>query len=260
MSRKGQHFLVDSNIIERIADWAELSSVDRVLEIGPGTGALTEALSKRAGHVVAIEVDPSLALALKGRFPNVSVQRANALKAPFPPFNKVVSNLPYQISTSITLRLMRTPFDLAVLMYQKEFAERLFARPHHEGYGRLSALAGYFFEGTIIEKVQRSAFRPMPQVDSVVVRLSPRQGREAEDENHFVEMVGALFNQRRKSIRRSLASHIPGAALARLDGPLLDRRPEELGARELAELSNSILRAGGRGGSLIQPIGRQSQI
>ena len=127
MRRKGQNFLVDRDVLSRIADYAELNPTDRILEIGAGTGNLTEVLSRRAGRVYAVEVDSGLAAGLKGRFANVVVISGDALKVELPDYNKVVSNLPYQISSKITYRLLSKPFDLAVLMYQKEFAKRLIA-------------------------------------------------------------------------------------------------------------------------------------
>ncbi len=118
MKKKGQHFLVDRAVAERIANYAELKHDDRVLEIGPGTGNLTELLAAHAARVYAVEVDPNLAADLWGRFPNVQVINADALTVELPDYNKVVSNLPYQISSKITYRLLSRPFELAVLMYQ----------------------------------------------------------------------------------------------------------------------------------------------
>ena len=268
--RKGQNFLVDRKIIERIADYACLSSSDRVLEIGPGTGNLTEVLSERAGLVYAVEVDPALASSLKGRFRNVEVINGDALKTDLDllDFNKIVSNLPYQISTKITYKLLSRTFDLAILMYQKEFASRLAAKHESERYGRLAVTAQFFCDIEVMETVPRSAFRPEPDVSSAIVRLWPRNERASIDSELFIGFVEGLFNNRRKKIRKALAAmgvpreRIEGleaelvaektaemaakgdgqgvGVRAGIDAALLDKRPEELTPDEAACLAGSI--------------------
>jgi 16S rRNA (adenine1518-N6/adenine1519-N6)-dimethyltransferase len=235
MRRKGQHFLVDAGVISRLADYAELSSTDRVLEIGPGTGNLTCVLAERAGCVYAIEVDPALAEDLRGRFANVEVIRGDALKVDLPRYNKIVSNLPYQISSQITYRFLKRPFDLAVLMYQKEFAQRMLARPGQQMYGRLGMAVGCLCRAEMLELVPRSAWRPVPQVDSVLVSLRPRE--VDVDAGRFLGFVEGLFRQRRKKTRNVLlAMGISSEALQPLNAELLERRPEELSPEEAAQI------------------------
>jgi 16S rRNA (adenine1518-N6/adenine1519-N6)-dimethyltransferase len=235
MRRKGQHFLVDAGVISRLVDYAELRSTDRVLEIGPGTGNLTRVLAERAGSVYAIEVDPALAEDLRGRFANVEVIRGDALKVELPRCNKIVSNLPYQISSQITYRFLKRPFDLAVLMYQKEFAQRMLALPGQELYGRLGMAVGCLCRAEILEPVPRSAWRPVPQVDSVLVRLRPRDADV--DAGRFLGFVEGLFRQRRKKTRNVLpAMGFSSEALQPLDAGLLERRPEELSPMEAAHI------------------------
>jgi 16S rRNA (adenine1518-N6/adenine1519-N6)-dimethyltransferase len=247
MKRKGQHFLVDGNILKRIADYAELVQSDRVLEIGPGEGNLTQILAVDAGHVFAVEIDPAFARDLRNKFNsfhNISIIKGDALKVELPDYNKIVSNLPYQISTKITLRLLSRPFDLAVLMYQREFVRRMLARPGMKEYGRLGMIAGHLCDAKVLEVVPRKAFLPMPEVTSAIVRLRPRQKRSAVESERFIGFVEGLFNNRRKKIKKALmAMGVPAARQAGLDASVLEKRPEELMPDEAAKLAEAILQA-----------------
>jgi len=244
----GQHFLIDREATIRIAGYAEIGREDNVLEIGPGPGNLTQALAYRAGQVYAVEIDPELAARLSGRFSNVQVINADAQKVEFPHYNKIVSNLPYQISSKITYRLLSRPFDTAVLMYQWEFARRMTAAAGSEEYGRLAMTVGFFCRIEIMEKVSKMAFRPVPQVDSAVVRLKPRLDRPKVDPFDFMRLAEGLFNNRRKKVKKGLAALGAGRrALAELDGALLERRPEELTPDEAASLVGAISRKSGYG-------------
>ena len=237
----GQHFLMDRGATIRIASYAELKPEDNVLEIGPGTGNLTEALASRAGRVYAVEIDPDLAAQLSGRFSNVQVIKGDALKVELPHYNKIVSNLPYQISSRITYRLLSQPFETAVLMYQWEFAQRLAAAAGSEEYGRLAMVVGFFCRIEILEKVSKMAFRPVPQVDSAIVRLQPRLDRPEADPADFMRLVEGLFNNRRKKVKKGLAALGAGPrAIAELDAALVERRPEDLSPDEAASLIAAI--------------------
>jgi 16S rRNA (adenine1518-N6/adenine1519-N6)-dimethyltransferase len=241
MKRIGQNFLVDRDVLSRIADYAELNPTDRILEIGAGTGNLTEVLSRRAGRVCAVEVDSTLAAGLKGRFANVMVIEGNALKVELPDYNKVVSNLPYQISSKITYRLLSKPFDLAILMYQMEFAKRLISAPGTEGYGRLSMVTGHYARAEILESVSRTAFRPNPQVGSAIVRLRPRPDRLDVNHETFMRLATGLFSHRRKKLGPALeAMGVSRDALAELDESILDHRAEEIDSEMAAWLSNKL--------------------
>lgn len=239
--KKGQHFITDQSLLTRIADYAELRQSDRVLEIGPGTGNLTKVLALRAGKVYAIEVDPGLAADLQGRFPNVDLIKGDALKVELPQYNKVVSNLPYQISSKITLRLLSGQFEIAVLMYQQEFAKRMIAKPGSDGYGKLSMITGYLSTAEILEFVPRSAFTPAPAVRSAVVRLRPRE--HEIDAVDFIRFADGLFSSRRKKIKKALlAMGMSREGLMRLDASLLEKRPEDLTPSEAAELALAIFK------------------
>lgn len=237
----GQHFLRDSLVIERIVSFAEIKPDDRVLEIGPGTGILTEALAARWARVYAVEVDPDLAAALCGRAPNVLVINADALTVELPDYNKIVSNLPYQISSKISYRLLSRPFELAVLMFQREFALRMMARPGSKEYGRLGMVAGFFCQIEILENVPRTAFRPVPEIDSTIVRLRPRAQRLEVDPGFFMKLVEALFRNRRKKVKKGLAAFGVGREIqTELDASLLEKRPEELTPDEVAGMAYAI--------------------
>ena len=239
--RLGQHFLNDRSVIERIVSFAEIKREDRVLEIGPGTGILTKALAARAGSVYAVEVDPDLAAQLLGCAPNVLVINADALTVILPDYNKIVSNLPYQISSKISYRLLPRPFDLAILMFQKEFAERMMALPGSKDYGRLAMIAGFFCQIEILEGVPRTAFRPVPEVDSLIVRLRPRADRPEVDPGVFMRLVDTLFRNRRKKVKKGLAAFGVGREIMEgLDASLQDKRPEDLAPDEVAGIARSI--------------------
>jgi 16S rRNA (adenine1518-N6/adenine1519-N6)-dimethyltransferase len=241
MRRKGQNFLVDSGVLQRIANYAMLCPADCVLEIGSGTGNLTEVLSRMAGRVYAVEVDKGLSGSLKGRFDNVAVIEGDALKVELPAYNKIVSNLPYQISSKITYRLLQRPFELAVLMYQKEFAMRMIAAVGSKDYGRLSMMVGHYAHAEILETVPRTAFRPIPQVGSAIVRLHPRPEKPPVDFDDFMRLVIGLFSHRRKKLGSALEEiGVSRDSLAGIDKSLLDRRPEEIGPDEAARLAQEI--------------------
>ena len=134
----GQHFLVDSRVALRHVGHAAIGSSDTVLEIGPGLGILTRLLAERARHVVAIEADRRFAAYLRESLPDVEVIEGDALAIEWPRFDVMASNLPYQISSPLTFRLLGEPFRRAVLMYQWEFARRMIAKPATADYSRLS--------------------------------------------------------------------------------------------------------------------------
>jgi len=206
--RAGQEHVIDPRVLQRMVAHAQLSRSDVVLEIGAGIGNLTRLLAERAGRVIAIERDPRLVEILREQVKgsrNVEVIRGDALKVEFPPFNKVVANLPYLISSEITFRLLENPFELAVLTYQKEFAQRLVAKPGSKEYSRLTVMAGYRASIELLEEIPPSAFFPRPKVASMVVRLTPKaKPFEVVDERMFSNVVKALFQHRRKRVRNAL--------------------------------------------------------
>jgi len=142
MKKLGQHFLVDEQVAGRETTYANIGKDDVVLEIGPGKGVLTQLLARDAKKVIAVEIDRFFVEELKNKMPsNVEVIHADVLKIDFntlPLFNKIVSNLPFQISSPVTFKLLEYPFSKAVLIYQKDFADRMIAVPGTKDYSRLS--------------------------------------------------------------------------------------------------------------------------
>jgi 16S rRNA (adenine1518-N6/adenine1519-N6)-dimethyltransferase len=244
--KNDQHFLIDEQVLERIIEYGKLTNADTVLEIGAGYGNLTAKLAKKAGKVIAIEVDPELALSIK-RVKNVEVIMGDALKEDFPHFNKVISNLPYSISSPVTFKLLQHGFELGILMYQHEFAKRLVASPGIKDYGRLSIAVRYHARVDILEVVSRHAFSTPPEVDSAIVRVVPRPPPyEVKDVDFFRRFITAAFSQRRKKLRNAILNNaamlgINESALEKLPQDIIEQRAEMLSPEELARLSDLLV-------------------
>jgi 16S rRNA (adenine1518-N6/adenine1519-N6)-dimethyltransferase len=216
--RWGQHFLCDGGVAERIVDLAELGHGSTVLEIGPGLGALSDALAARAGRLYLIEIDRGLAARLAERYADdarVQVVVGDVLSLPLgeivpEPRVTVVANLPYNIATEVLFHLvdLRGRIPRAVLMLQREVAERLVARPGGGDYGVTSVLVQAFAEVRIAFGVSRRSFFPRPNVDSAVVDVRFDVGPRADipDVERFRAVVRAAFGQRRKMLHNALAA------------------------------------------------------
>jgi 16S rRNA (adenine1518-N6/adenine1519-N6)-dimethyltransferase len=248
--RLGQNFLLDDSVVSRSVGFAALNSKDTVLEIGPGLGNLTEEILKSGAKVVGVEQDPAFCKFLERRFgERVRIVQADAVKAFLPGFNKVVSNLPYQISSPITFKLLDIGFDVAVLMLQREFAERMIAKPGTDDYCRLSVGVYYRADCEIMLNVPRHAFWPQPKVDSCVVRLVPKPPPfEVKDRQAFFDVTRAIFSHRRKKISNSLkvdpatASLVTAGIVSSLDKlPYASKRAEELSPEMIGELADALL-------------------
>jgi 16S rRNA (adenine1518-N6/adenine1519-N6)-dimethyltransferase len=186
---------------------------DTVLEPGPGRGALTRLLVKSGGRIIAIERDPTLVDELQESFrnqPNLTIIRGDVLKMgeKLPSFNKLVSTPPYYISSKLTLLLARKKFDVAAIVFQKEFGERLLAEPGTAEYGRLTVMTRRKLDVVKTRDIPRTAFRPMPKVDSVLLRITPKQHVTDLDELVFEELVRGVFTQRRRLLKSALAHYL----------------------------------------------------
>lgn len=261
----GQNFLLDANLLARLAEAAELTRADSVLEIGPGSGNLTRELAQRAGAVVAVEADrdlaPVLAEALAG-YNNVHLVWGDFLKQDLmalwelvPPgaggARKVAANLPYYITSPILVKILTSQVlpKLAVLLVQQEVAERMLAAPGTRAYGSLSVLVQFYTEPELVLKVPPGAFFPPPEVWSAAVRLRfrPAPPVPVEDPAFFFRVVRAAFGQRRKTLLNALLGGLGPevcreglvAALERV-GIDSKRRGETLDLAEFAALAGAI--------------------
>ncbi len=236
----GQHFLIDKKVAEREINYANPDKNDVVLEIGPGKGILTKILAKKVKQVIAIEIDPHLIKLLKPILPdNVTIIYGDALKIDFnslPVFNKIVANLPFQISSPITFKFLNYPFSKAILIYQKNFADRMAANYGSKEYSRLSVGIYYKTNCTILESVPRDLFYPVPKVDSSIVQLIPRENPPFEilNEKFFFDITKKLFTHRRKKIRNILETKFSKVE----NLPYLQKRVEELTPEQIGKLSN----------------------
>jgi 16S rRNA (adenine1518-N6/adenine1519-N6)-dimethyltransferase len=252
--RLGQNFLVASSIVQRIVEVAQPAG-HAVVEIGPGMGALSDALAAVCDDLVLVEIDPRMAQRLAERYvasPNVRVVTADALEVDFERLVEgraaalAIGNLPYSVGTAILARLLDPParFARLVLMLQLEVARRLVAAPGSKAYGALSVLTALRGEARIAFRVPAGAFVPRPKVESavVVIDVAPAPRVAVIDERWFREVVRRAFGQRRKTLRGALAGIATPADIARAE---IDpgRRGETLSLAEFARLAN-LLRAG----------------
>lgn len=258
----GQNFLLDLNLTARIARAAGPLEATTIIEIGPGPGGLTRALlALGAKRVIAIERDERAIPALEEiaeRYPG-RLHIANTDAMTFDPRPlldgeraKIVANLPYNIATPLLIGWLCTDpwppwYDMMVLMFQREVAERIVARENEEAYGRLGVLSNWRAETKILFDIAPSAFVPPPKVTSSVVRLVPRAAPEPCDRRALEQVAAAAFNQRRKMLRQSLKSlGVDPAALATSAGIDPARRAETVPvsgfvamARELADIRST---------------------
>jgi len=245
-----QHFLVDDRVLDRIPTYAEDFDRSHVLEVGAGTGALTDRLLGVAAHVTAVERDEDYAEFLREEFADeiaagrLTVVSGDALEVELPEFTASISNLPYGVSSEITFRLLPRG-EPTLLMFQQEFAERMAADPATDDYGRLSVSAQHYADVEVVEPVPKEAFSPPPDVESAVVRTTPRDpDYEVDDPGFFLRFVKAVFTQRRKTMRNAVrnTAHIsglddPDAVVAAAGEELLGKRAGDVSPAEFARLA-----------------------
>jgi 16S rRNA (adenine1518-N6/adenine1519-N6)-dimethyltransferase len=259
----GQHWLRSEKALAKIVATAEIKPTDRVLEIGPGTGILTVQMLPQAEAVVAVEIDRDLCqllvkklghienfLLLQGDFLSLNVDEL--LVPPFQRPNKVVANIPYNITGPIIEKLLGTiaapnlqPVDSIVLLVQKEVALRMCAKAGNHNFGALSVRVQYLAEAEYVFDVSAKAFQPPPKVDSAVIRLTPRAiAQPAQDPKHMASILKMGFATRRKMLRNNLKAVIPtealNAVLTELDLEP-QARAEDLNVVDWVRLSDALL-------------------
>jgi 16S rRNA (adenine1518-N6/adenine1519-N6)-dimethyltransferase len=262
--------MVDQGVLERMVDYAKLSKSDTVLEIGAGLGSLTSLLAERAGRVLAVEKDRRLFLLAKKRlakYENVELRCEDFLRMKLPSFDKVVSNLPFGISSEATFKLLAGDLKLGVLTYQTEFARRLVAQPGSEDYGRLTVAVRMRAEVELLEEVPPTCFFPPPTVSATVVRLRRRAFYpQPKDWSKFEEVLRAVFQHRRQQIKNALL-HSPHlwrgaskserrAVLRCLPPEVAERRAVDMSPEEIVRLSDllsDLLSGAKNGGNAISP-------
>ena len=226
----GQNFLIDTHVLDKIIEKANITKEDFVLEIGPGIGTMTQYLCEEAGEVAAVEIDSNLIPILKdtlSEYSNIEIVHGDILKVDIGALAreknqgkpiKVVANLPYYITTPIIMGLVEShvPIDSITVMVQKEVAERMQASPGTKDYGALTLAVGYYAKPEIVANVPPNCFMPRPKVGSAVIRLKRHEHPivQVEDEKLMFDLIRASFNQRRKTLVNGL-NNAPGIFLGK---------------------------------------------
>ena len=255
----GQNFLIDSHVLEKIVEAAQITPEDCVLEIGPGIGTMTQYLAESAKEVVAVEIDRALIPILQdtlSAYDNVTVLNEDIMKVDVwqivrernqgRPI-KVVANLPYYITTPIVMSLLEShvPLQSITIMVQKEVADRMQVGPGTKDYGALSLAVQYYAEPEVVARVPANCFMPRPNVDSTVIRLTRYQEPpvEVQDEKYLFSLIRASFNQRRKTLVNGLSNGL-GISREQVTAALEEMglsatvRGETLTLEQFARLSN----------------------
>ena len=255
----GQNFLIDSHVLEKIVEAAQITPKDCVLEIGPGIGTMTQYLAESAREVVAVEIDRALIPILQdtlSAYDNVTVLNEDIMKVDVwqivrernqgRPI-KVVANLPYYITTPIVMSLLEShvPLQSITIMVQKEVADRMQVGPGTKDYGALSLAVQYYAEPEVVARVPANCFMPRPNVDSTVIRLTRYQEPpvEVQDEKYLFSLIRASFNQRRKTLVNGLSNGL-GISREQVTAALEEMglsatvRGETLTLEQFARLSN----------------------
>ncbi|MCZ6618476.1 MAG: 16S rRNA (adenine(1518)-N(6)/adenine(1519)-N(6))-dimethyltransferase RsmA [Gammaproteobacteria bacterium] len=243
--RFGQHFLTDPAVLERIGEAVALSPQDKLLEIGPGHGALTEVLYGQCGRFVGVEIDRDLITPLKTRFADLEVVNADVLRLDFREVFagggwRVAGNLPYNISTPLLVKLFGVTDLLHDMhfMVQREVALRLCASPGNKTWGRLTVLAQYHCRIEALFDVPPESFNPSPKVWSQVIRLTPRTDKlPLADPVCLDTVVRTAFSQRRKRVSNALKSLTFDWEVI---GIAADARPDQLSVEDFVKLANAL--------------------
>ena len=249
--QRGQNFLIDYNIIQYQVKQAEITQKDVILEIGGGIGNLSKCLAENAKKLFIVEADKRLVGFLQdfmSVYSNTEILHGDAVKIELPKFTKCVSNLPYQISSPITFKLLEYDFELAILMYQKEFAERFFASPGTRDYSRISVMMNLKANCSYLKTVKPSSFFPSPKVTSSIVSITKKKNKTEIDHVDFGRFITLLFTQKKKIVRSVLVNLIKRKSKQNIqieqkiveELPYLERRIFTLTNDELTEMYSNL--------------------
>jgi len=249
----GQNFIIEPSLYPKLCSYAAVSKADVVLDAGAGFGWLTCFLAGKSKAVVAVEKDKKIAAVLREKtnlLCNVTVIEGDFLKVALPEFNKVIAAPPYYLSSQIIAWLLERKVDCAVLILQKEFADRLVAQVGTEEYGWLTVVTNQTAEVELLEQVSKGLFYPQPEVDSVIVSLKPWLNKpfEIKDPAKFVRLVKWLFTQRNKKLAKAISPFIRSnlkltkqeADELSLSLPFGDRRVRELQPKDFGAIGNAL--------------------
>lgn len=253
----GQNFLVDKNIRSKIISACRFRDADIILEIGAGRGEITRLIAQTASKIYALEIDPQLCHILKDStkdLPNVKIINQDILKfglttyfAKLPQKIKVIGNIPYYITSAIIELLLkhRNIISSIFLTVQKEFANRVCAKPGSKDYGAFSCFVQYYSQARILFSIKNTCFAPVPKVDSsfLCLDIMGQPKVKVKDEEIFFKIIRQAFNKRRKTLRNSLKSVIPPEKLAHfLKEHNINHniRPEDMSLDDFANLANNL--------------------
>ena len=249
----GQNFFVEPAFYPKLADYAELGSDDVILDAGAGFGFLARFLAEMCKGVVAVEKDFQLAELLRSRVKdlgNVSVVAGDVLKTQLPLFNKVIALPPYYLSTQLVVWVLERQVECAILVVQREFAQRLTAEVGTEDYSWLTVIAAQQAKEELLDLLPKDYFYPPPEVDSAILRIKPWRQKPFQPKNFtlFVQLTKWLFTERNRKLAKAAApflrSHLrmskPEAENAAVKLPFHDRRPRELEPEDFGAIADAL--------------------
>ena len=239
--RWGQNFLIDLNICNKIVEAIDRSNINKILEIGPGTGAITNLLAEKIGEVTAIEIDWNLCKILDDKkIDNLIIINQDILKVNLESFDHkiIVGNLPYYITTPIIFNFFNSkmPWEEMYFLMQKEVADRILAKPGSKIYGRLTIMTQIFSNVERLFNVSPKVFRPIPKVESTFMKFKRIKRNNISDYKRFENIIRIIFNQRRKKLKNCISEDMDLNLLE--NSNLLDKRPEQISIQEYIELIN----------------------
>jgi 16S rRNA (adenine1518-N6/adenine1519-N6)-dimethyltransferase len=250
----GQNFMIEPSIYQFMVKYASLGRNDTVLDIGAGLGFLTRFMADKCKGVIAVEADTELGTILRrqlSHFFNVKVIEGSILRVNIPQFNKIVSTPPYSISSRLLLWILKRGFDSAVLVFQREFADRLAASVGNRNYGWLTVLTYFHAQVELLDNVPKSMFFPPPKVDSVITRLTPRRSRpiKLENEAALKKIVQMLFTQRNKKVRTAALPYLKHVRILSKEEackvvetlPFRDKRVRDLAPEDFGALADVLI-------------------